>query len=571
MILQEALELHDTLNPKLYNEDNSLREDVSGALIDIANEFLNQLEENQIPIKVIDIWLVGSNASFNYSKSSDIDVHIIADLGEVSEYKTLLQILYNYAKSSFNKNYDIKVKGQEVEVYVEDVNTTSITNGIYSILHNEWIKFPQPIEIPDIDVEGSDLYQNFYNQYLNLSDEDIEDYVNRLYILRKASLSQEGEFGIGNLVFKELRNKGVLDDLKDRSQQRLSRELTLEKLGSDTSLQKGQTLIGYHGSDTLFDKFNLSRFGRNDSGQWGKGIYFTDSDAVPKHYGKYIYKCKLNFKKPYIVRDKKDIDYFLSLGKNNEESTNALREKGYDGVISYNEDWLDRETFAPFKSNQYCVYDPNIIEIIDVSERDQDFLKEELSEEQMLFFKDSKMKDSRGNLIPFYHGSNVTDIREFYDVRQPSFFSRSRKYAEDIGNTDDEKEERVYEVYLNIINPLDMSTQQQVDYLNTDFRAYLEKAGIPWDDKLYQFKAGKPLTFEQVDSDRSSHALYNFLRKDGKYDGIIVDENQPSYNRKIYGREADYSYVPLNANQIKLVSNTFPTRSRRIDENDFRD
>ena len=29
MLLNEALELHDTLNPKLWNEDNTLKSDVS--------------------------------------------------------------------------------------------------------------------------------------------------------------------------------------------------------------------------------------------------------------------------------------------------------------------------------------------------------------------------------------------------------------------------------------------------------------------------------------------------------------------------------------------------------------
>jgi hypothetical protein len=109
---------------------------------------------------------VGSNASYNYSNNSDIDVHIIVNNEDISCDKNLLNILYNYMKSDFNKNYNIKVKGLDVEVYIEDINTTSITNGIYSILHNEWVKFPEEITLPNnfnSDIENTNLYKIFYN------------------------------------------------------------------------------------------------------------------------------------------------------------------------------------------------------------------------------------------------------------------------------------------------------------------------------------------------------------------------------------------------------------------------
>lgn len=231
--LKEALELHKELNPKLY-ENNKLKSEIREALLKIIKSFLDQLEENRVPLNPIDYWLVGSNASFNYSSTSDIDIHIIVNL-EVDN-KGVLELLYNYIKSDFNRSYDIKIKGLPVELYIEGQNTTAITNGIYSILKDEWVKEPQPIEIPDIDIEGSELYQLLYKQYLNLTSDliDLQNFIDRLYIIRKSSLANEGEFGIGNLVFKELRNKGYLDNIKDRIKQAKSKELTLEKLEVST-------------------------------------------------------------------------------------------------------------------------------------------------------------------------------------------------------------------------------------------------------------------------------------------------------------------------------------------------
>ena len=57
---------------------------------------------------------------------------------------------------------------------------------------------------------------------------EIENFIEKLYDLRKISIATEGEFGIGNLVFKELRNKGYLDNLKDLKNQLKSKDLSLE-------------------------------------------------------------------------------------------------------------------------------------------------------------------------------------------------------------------------------------------------------------------------------------------------------------------------------------------------------
>ena len=143
--LVEQFIINDTLNKKLFDSNNKLKEDVREALVHIAADFINTLEEKEIPLKVYDYWLVGSNASYNYSSTSDIDLHIIVDSQIEDITPELLRILYDYAKSSYNDKYDIKIKGQYVEVYLEDINTNAITNGIYSLKKDEWIKFPKKL------------------------------------------------------------------------------------------------------------------------------------------------------------------------------------------------------------------------------------------------------------------------------------------------------------------------------------------------------------------------------------------------------------------------------------------
>lgn len=228
--IKENFEIHKTLNPNLFNlEDSTLKEDVRERLIEIADKFINNLKENAIPVKVVDYWLVGSNAAYNYGEFSDIDLHIIVNT-DIVEDSNILKLLYDYAKSNFNKNYDILVKGQEVEVYLEDVNTTSVSNGIYSLKKNKWVKIPSKEDPITYDIENTEEYKEWKERYNKLENDHLEDFINDLYILRKESLSKEGEYGLGNLIFKQFRNEGILDDLKERLYQYESERLTLENI-----------------------------------------------------------------------------------------------------------------------------------------------------------------------------------------------------------------------------------------------------------------------------------------------------------------------------------------------------
>ena len=80
------------------------------------------------------------------------------------------------------------------------------------------------------DVESTEEYKKWKEEYYRLDNNHLEDFINDLYILRKESLSKEGEYGLGNLIFKQFRNEGILDDLKERLYQYESAKLTLENI-----------------------------------------------------------------------------------------------------------------------------------------------------------------------------------------------------------------------------------------------------------------------------------------------------------------------------------------------------
>lgn len=229
--IDESLEIHSELNPKLFDKDKHLKPDVFKALADIADTFIEDLQENEVPIRIVDIWLVGSNASYNYTNNSDIDIHIIADIDSESCDSRVLSLLYNYAKSSFNSNHDITVKGSPVEVYIEDMNSSSISNGIYSLVQDKWLKEPKPLPFIDTNTERLAELKQLIDKYNSIDKSDIEavnDLIDYAYLVRKVGL-QDGEFSDGNLSFKEFRNQGYLDKLKELKNELVSKKLTLEK------------------------------------------------------------------------------------------------------------------------------------------------------------------------------------------------------------------------------------------------------------------------------------------------------------------------------------------------------
>lgn len=227
----ESVELHDTLNPKIW-VGYELRDEVKEKLNEIVDKFILELHENDIPVKVLDARLVGSNASFNYTENSDLDVHIIANFEDTSCDVPVLSLLYNFFKKNFNDKYDISIHGVPVELYVEDMNSSAVSNGVYSLFKDEWVKMPEPIEIPDIDITDEfTVYEDKYNKVMSNNDaENASDLVDELYLLRKDSISTDGEYGVGNLVFKEFRNRGYLNNLKQLMVDETSKELSLEHL-----------------------------------------------------------------------------------------------------------------------------------------------------------------------------------------------------------------------------------------------------------------------------------------------------------------------------------------------------
>lgn len=241
-ILDESIEKHKILNPKLFTKQNELREEVREKILEIVDEFLADLREQDIKIVVDDILFIGSNASYNYTKDSDMDIHILANTKKTKYSPDVSNALYSAYRSLFNKRLDIKIYGIDIEVFVETEESARVSNGVYSVKKDKWIKKPVQEDIPDYDKEALDKlvakWEEKCKKLLAEADADklkdetkvlklIEDIYERL---RKKGIAK-GEYSIENLAFKELRNKTYLGKLKEYKDILISKRLSLtEKL-----------------------------------------------------------------------------------------------------------------------------------------------------------------------------------------------------------------------------------------------------------------------------------------------------------------------------------------------------
>lgn len=242
--LNEAVEIHDELNPKIWTKEKELIPEVRAKILQIVDKFKSLLAVDEVELKVDDIYLLGSNANFNYNEDSDLDIHIIADeTFDCSQEH--LKTIYDCYKALFNNKYDINIKGINVELYVENKDKlTNVSAGIYSF-KDGWIRSPSKFKIPEFDQiavdRGVKLWEDkYFDITLNPTVKKIDDYLDSIYELRKESIQKDGEFGEGNLVFKEIRRLGYLDDLRELKIQLTSQELSLE------SLEEGQEKIRFY-------------------------------------------------------------------------------------------------------------------------------------------------------------------------------------------------------------------------------------------------------------------------------------------------------------------------------------
>ena len=220
-----SFEVHDEINKDFWNqEEDRLDPEIREKLLAIAQDFYDSLEVGDAQFS--DITFTGSLAALNYSKFSDVDLHILVDFSDVDDKTELVREYFNAMKSVWNRLHDILIKGYEVEVYVQDINDPHEAQGLYSVLNNEWIKFPTPeksnFDRDNVKKKAASLMDQI-DRVTKLIDEkkyeEAELYAEKLKLkirkMRKTGLETIGAYSVENLAFKVLRRNDYLEKLSN--------------------------------------------------------------------------------------------------------------------------------------------------------------------------------------------------------------------------------------------------------------------------------------------------------------------------------------------------------------------
>jgi predicted nucleotidyltransferase len=233
-----SFSIKETLNPKVWENSEDPKKammipKVRKALERIAVEFIDDLGEN---VFVEDVYLMGSLANFNWSEYSDFDLHVIVDFEKYENQEDLYKELFDLKKKLFNDKHNIKIFGYDVEVYAQGVSDESHSDGVYSVMNNEWVHKPKRTS-KDLDMS---VLKTKIKSWTDKIDDAIEDaksegnvetlkkLKDKLKDYRQSGLDKDGEFSYENLVFKYLRRSGHIGKLFDEKTKIKDKELSIE-------------------------------------------------------------------------------------------------------------------------------------------------------------------------------------------------------------------------------------------------------------------------------------------------------------------------------------------------------
>ena len=212
------------LNPKLWH-NGDLDLEVSAKLQDIAEAFEKFIG---IDLPVIDYTITGSNANYTWTEHSDLDLHLIVK-GTVTDAE---RELYNAKKALWAEQHTITVKGLPVECYVQGEQEEHHSTGVFSIAKDQWLVEPKKIkpEVDDSAVERKkdSMVHDMETALLSQDLERLRRVKERITEMRKAGLDRAGEWSVENLVFKILRNLGLIDKISEKIRELEDKELSLE-------------------------------------------------------------------------------------------------------------------------------------------------------------------------------------------------------------------------------------------------------------------------------------------------------------------------------------------------------
>lgn len=238
----EIFHPHTDLSPLLWDDTKNIRPELLPKLMTLAQSYI---EFCNIPegVKIQDITLTGSLSGYNYTKYSDLDIHVIIDYSDIKASEELVTNYFMMKKNMWTDEFDLKFFTYPIEMYVQDLaQYRAGTSAQYSIVNQEWVHDPEKPEddidettvvkkSKDIMLQVTELEGDVYNDSdfdAEAALEEINALKEKIKNMRVEAIKQSGDFGTGNLVFKVLRNSGFLQRITDLKKYITEKNLSIQ-------------------------------------------------------------------------------------------------------------------------------------------------------------------------------------------------------------------------------------------------------------------------------------------------------------------------------------------------------
>lgn len=192
-------------------------------------------------------------------------------------------------------------------------------------------------------------------------------------------------------------------------------------------------------------------------------------------------------------------------------------------------------------------------------------IDEDLTKEQEEFFQNSVIRDSKGELIPMWHGTTI----KFNEFKSPiNWFTMSEEYAKEYATWSD-SEPIYFQAYLNCQKPFNCGDIGEPIYNLLPIKPYklsiaskrlTHKLGVSEDDFLGLVELENKQAPNERDPDGFKKKLHVITRMP-EFAKIVASKGYDS----LITKEAGHVCVGVfNANGIKAIDNGKPTKSSDI-------